>query len=183
MHVNSGHNKINASYASCGYLHKSCYVNEGVHTARKEIENCHKQNLGKQIQAFLCPVLQSDFKICSQCLFRVRGLQEKCVCMLYIFYFFFSQRKAVRLDALEVQPISLCSGVYKKWRCPGLPPVERPWGLLCSCLVTLTEEGLNWIIVVMRDTQREWGWLRMAACSGQTWFPPCYSAVVSVFGL
>lgn len=99
-------------------------VNKGVHTARKEIENCHKQNLGKQIQAFLCTVLQSDLKICSQCLFRVRGLQEKCVCMLYIFFYFF-QGKAVRLDALEVQPISLSRGAYK-WRCPGFLLLRGP---------------------------------------------------------
>lgn len=94
MHVNSGHNKINASYASCGYLHKSCYVDKGVHAVSKEIENCHKQNLGKEIQAFLCTVLQTDFKTCSQCLFRVRGPQEKCVCMLF---FFFSPKESCQI--------------------------------------------------------------------------------------
>lgn len=182
MDVNSRHNKINASYASCGYLHKSCYVNKGVHTVRKEIENCHKQNLGKEIQAFFCTVLQSDFKTCSQCLFRVRGLQEKCVCMVFFCFVFFFQRKAVRSGALEIQPISPCMWAYEV-EVSRLPPAERPWGLLCSHLITVTEEGLNWITAVMRGTQRECGWLRMVACSGQTWFPPCYSGTVSVIGL
>lgn len=181
MPVNSGHNKINASYASCGYLHKSCYVNKGVHTVRKEIGNCHKKNLGKEIQVFLCTILQSDFKTHSQCLLRVRGLQEKYVCMLFFFLVF--QRKAVRSGALEIQSISLCVGAYGEVEVPRLPPAERPWGLLCSCLITVTEEGLNWIAAVMRGTQREWGWLRMVPCSGQSWFPPCCFAVMSVVGL
>lgn len=97
MDVNSRHNKINASYASCGYLHKSCYVNKGVHTVRKEIENCHKQNLGKAIQAFFCTVLQSDFKTCSQCLFRVRGLQEKCVCMGFFCFVLFFPKESCQI--------------------------------------------------------------------------------------
>lgn len=65
MYVDSGHNKINASYTGCGYLHKSCYVNKGVHMVGKEIENCHKQNLVKQIQAFLCTILKLIPSVCS----------------------------------------------------------------------------------------------------------------------
>lgn len=117
MHVNSGHNKINASYASCGYLHKSCYVDKGVHTVRKEIEKCHKQNLGKEIQAFLCTVLQTDFKTCSQCLFRVRGPQEKCVCML--FFFFFSKGKLSDQAHWRYSPFPSVWEHMEKWRCPG----------------------------------------------------------------
>lgn len=126
MDVNSRHNKINASYASCGYLHKSCYVNKGVHTVRKEIENCHKQNLGKEIQAFFCTVLQSDFKTCSQCLFRVRGLQEKCVCMgFFCFVFFFSKGKLSDQVHWRYSPFPpVCE--HMKWRCPGFLLLRGP---------------------------------------------------------
>lgn len=87
MRVSSGHNKINASCAICGYLHKSCYVNEGVHTVRKEIENCHKQNLGKEIQAFFCTILQSDIKAHSMFVQGERAAGEMCLCAFCFFFF------------------------------------------------------------------------------------------------
>lgn len=173
MHVNSGHNKINASCAICGYLHKSCYVNEEVHTVRKEIENCHKQNLGKEIQAFLCTILQSDIKTHSMFVQGEKAAGEMCLCAFFFFFLLIFQRKAVRSGAWVIQPISLSLGAYGEVEVSRLPPAERPWGLLCSCLMTVTEKGLKWITAVMRGTQREWGWLRMVACSGQTWFPLC----------
>lgn len=91
MHVNSGHNKINASCAICGYLHKSCYVNEEVHTVRKEIENCHKQNLGKEIQAFLCTILQSDIKTHSMFVQGEKAAGEMCLCAFFFFSFNFPE--------------------------------------------------------------------------------------------
>lgn len=36
----------------------------------------------------------------------------------------------------DIQPISLSMGVYGKVEVSRLPPAERAWGLLYSCLIT-----------------------------------------------
>lgn len=64
------------------------------------------------------------------------------MCFLFFFFLIF-QRKAVRSGAWVIQPISLSLGAYGEVEVPRVPPAERPWGLLCSCLMTVTEEGLK----------------------------------------
>lgn len=100
----------------------------------RKLKTATNKTLVSRFRHFFAQSLQTDFKTHSQYLFRVRGLQEKCVSILY-FFFSFSE-ETVRSGALEIQPISLSVGVYGKVEVSRLPPAERPWGLLYSCLIT-----------------------------------------------